>query len=46
VAIREDLQKSSPPFEKGRTGGVFEPVIQKPNLIRKDKKSWKRKCAS
>jgi hypothetical protein len=46
LAFREDIQKSSPPFEKGRTGGVFEPIIQKANLIRKGKIFWKRKCAS
>jgi hypothetical protein len=31
----EGLQKSSPPFEKGRTGGIYEPPFQKTKLIQK-----------
>jgi hypothetical protein len=29
----ETIQKSSPPFEKGRTGGIYEPPFQKTKLI-------------
>jgi hypothetical protein len=29
----EGIQKSSPPFEKGRTGGIYEPSFQKTKLI-------------
>jgi hypothetical protein len=29
----EGLQKNSPPFEKGRTGGIYEPPFQKTKLI-------------
>jgi hypothetical protein len=31
----ETIQKSSPPFEKGRTGGIYEPPFQKTKGIRK-----------
>ena len=30
----EGIQKSSPLFEKGRTGGIYEPPFQKTKLIR------------
>jgi hypothetical protein len=33
-SFMEGLQKSSPPFEKGRTGGIYEPLFQKTKLIR------------
>jgi len=31
----EGIQKSSPPFEKGRPGGIYEPPFQKTKLISK-----------
>jgi hypothetical protein len=31
----EGLPKSSPPFEKGRTGGIYEPPFQKTKFIQK-----------
>jgi hypothetical protein len=31
----EGLLKSSPPFKKGRTGGICEPPFQKNKLIQK-----------
>jgi hypothetical protein len=30
----ETIQKSSPPFEKSRTGGIYEPPFQKTKVIR------------
>jgi hypothetical protein len=29
----EGIQKRSPPFEKGRPGGIYEPPFQKTKLI-------------
>ena len=29
----EGIQKRSPPFEKGKTGGIYEPPFQKTKLI-------------
>jgi hypothetical protein len=31
--FRESGLKSSPPFEKGRTGGISEPKFQKAKMI-------------
>jgi len=31
----EGLQKSSPPLEKGRRGGIYEPPFQKTKVMRK-----------
>jgi hypothetical protein len=33
----EGIQKSSPPLEKGRTGGIYEPPFQKTKLLQKMK---------
>jgi hypothetical protein len=32
-SFMEGIQKSSPPFGKGRTGGIYEPPFQKIKLI-------------
>jgi hypothetical protein len=32
-SFMEGIQKSSPPFEKGKTGGIYEPPFQKTKLI-------------
>ena len=32
-SFMEGIQKSSPPFEKGRAGGIYEPPFQKTKVI-------------
>jgi len=32
-SFSEGIPKSSPPFEKGRTGGISEPIFQKTKLV-------------
>jgi hypothetical protein len=34
-SFSEGTPKSSPPFEKWRTGGISEPIFQKAKMIRK-----------